>query len=284
MRTYLSRFPSLLDAAGFLSIAGIRQVALKRFIRQQKRDEAHDSHSLAPGDIVRPLPRIIWIYWAQGESDAPEIVRFCIESWRTRNPGWTVHVLDRQSEHHHVDMADVSNDIRLIRRADILRLRLLHNHGGLWVDATTYCHRPLDDWLPLMMGAGFFMFSRPGPDRMIANWFIAAEPSNDAIGRLERYSTAYWATFKKDGPFYFAQHYMFEWLTWRNKASRLAWSLMPRLPATSALVVQQALSRPSLWPVARDVLARGWPISKLNHKRPFDRARLEALFAEAAPS
>jgi hypothetical protein len=277
---FLSRFPSLPDAIGFLSVAGMRHLQLTHFIRERKRDEAWDSHSFAPGDIVRPLPRIVWIYWAQGEADAPDIVRFCIESWRSRNPGWTVHVLDRETEHLHADMTDVSPDIRIVRRADLLRLRLLRDHGGVWADATAYCHRPLDDWLPLLMSAGFFMFSRPGPDRLISNWFIAAEPGNSVIGRLEKYSSIYWAQSKYDGYFYFAQHYFFEWMTWRSRASRQAWSLMPRLPAASALMVQQAQGRSSLWPVAREVLARGWPVSKLNRKRAFDRTRIEALFTE----
>jgi mannosyltransferase OCH1-like enzyme len=41
------------------------------------------------------LPRVIWMLWLQGWHQAPELVRACAETWRRRNPGWTVRRLDR---------------------------------------------------------------------------------------------------------------------------------------------------------------------------------------------
>ena len=62
----------------------------------------------------------------------------------------------------------------------------------MWADATCYCLRPLDDWLPPNLGSGFFAFSRPGPDRMISNWFLAAEADNILMSRLYERMLSYW--------------------------------------------------------------------------------------------
>jgi hypothetical protein len=77
-------------------------------------------------------------------------------------------------------------------RADLLRLDLLAHHGGVWVDATSFCMRPLDDWLPANMDSGFFAFHQPGPDRIISNWFLAAVPGNVLVSRLFALMAAHW--------------------------------------------------------------------------------------------
>ena len=62
-------------------------------------------------------------------------------------------------------------------RANVLRMELLARHGGVWVDATCFCVRPLDEWLPAQMSSGFFAFARPARSRLLANWFLAARPT-----------------------------------------------------------------------------------------------------------
>lgn len=282
MRTYLSRFPGLLDAIGFPFVAGYRQLQLRRFVRQRKRDEAAGVHGLDVGDIARPLPRIIWTYWGQGLAEAPELIRFCVYSWQRHNPGWTIHVLDQANEHRFVDMTDVPPDLSFTKRSDILRLRLLQAHGGVWVDATVYCHRPLEHWLPMMMTAGFFMFHRAGPDRLIASWFIAAEVGNATIARWNDYVATYWSGSRSDGFFYFALHYLLNWAMIRHRDISRAFAAMPKIPATPALFAQRVGAYPALRPFAREALARGLPVSKLNRKRAFDRLDLERLFEEGA--
>ena len=42
--------------------------------------------------------------------------------------------------------------------SDLLRLYLLNKYGGVWVDSTNLCRRPLNDWLPSAASQGFFAF------------------------------------------------------------------------------------------------------------------------------
>lgn len=150
------------------------------------------------------IPRTIWFLWFQGLENAPYVVRKCHESWVTRNPAWRVVSLDEASlpEFASVDYSG-GNIGKLSRqhRADLLRLDLLAHHGGVWVDATCFCVQPLDDWLEPNTGSGFFAFHQPGPDRIMSNWFLAAEPGGLLVSRLFELMLAYWGdhSFRSDG-------------------------------------------------------------------------------------
>jgi hypothetical protein len=58
--------------------------------------------------------------------------------------------------------------------ANHLRVVLLRKYGGVWADASVYCHQPLDDWIYDLAPNGVFLFSNPAPSRPIANWFMAS--------------------------------------------------------------------------------------------------------------
>ena len=104
------------------------------------------------------------------------------------NPKWDVMALDEDSVRDHCPEKPVDDQIwQSLGRAhqsDLLRTQLLIEHGGVWMDPTVYCVRPLDDWLPQQMAGGVFVFQKPGRDRLISNWFIAAEPNNLLLRKL----------------------------------------------------------------------------------------------------
>jgi hypothetical protein len=141
------------------------------------------------------VPRTIWFLWFQGLDNAPYVVRKCHESWVARNPGWRVASLD-ETVLPKFASADYSTgniaDLRWSHRADLLRLDLLAHHGGVWVDASCFCVRPLDEWLAPNTKSGFFAFHRPGQDRIMSTWFMAAEPGNVLATRLFDRMLAYW--------------------------------------------------------------------------------------------
>lgn len=98
---------------------------------------------------------------ASGRSRGPRLVAQCLQTWRDHNPGWDVQVLDAATLPAEVTLDDLPDDISLQALSDVLRLRLLRRYGGVWVDATAYCVRPLDDWLPPRLSSGFFAFTLP---------------------------------------------------------------------------------------------------------------------------
>jgi hypothetical protein len=138
------------------------------------------------------VPRRIYILWLQGFADAPEVVRACARSWRERNPRWTVVELDETNvaEHLSTPLPIDRTTMTTQAYADVVRTALLAEHGGVWADATCFCVRPLDDWLP-MATARFFAFSRPGRERLLSTWFLASAADSRLMrawaGRIREY-------------------------------------------------------------------------------------------------
>jgi hypothetical protein len=153
-------------------------------------------------ETKRTVPKTIWFLWFQGLDKAPYVVRKCHESWVTKNPGWQVVTLDDEvlpryasADYHAGNLASMS----IQHRSDLTRLDLLSRHGGVWTDATCFCGQPLDEWFWRSIGSGFFAFDRPGPDRLISSWFLAAEPKNILVSRLYDRMLAYWGDHKLQG-------------------------------------------------------------------------------------
>lgn len=140
------------------------------------------------------LPKIIWFLWLQGLGKAPLVVKECYESWLKHNPDWQLILLDENNISNHIDLPDYSRKNNITKQAysDILRINLLAKYGGVWADATCFCVKPLDEWLPEYITTGFFAFERPGPDRMISSWFIASAKYNYITSTYKNKVNAYW--------------------------------------------------------------------------------------------
>jgi len=178
--------------------------------------------------LPRPVPRTIWIYWGQGLDQAPDIVRTCVASWQRMNPGWNVQVLSNDTISTYLNPDDYSNALSLVNLSDLLRLRLLRDHGGVWADATSYCTKPLDDWLLPLMSAGFFCFTAPIKGRTMANWFLASEKGGLIADRLSAAADDYWQG-RDAANDYFWFHYMLDWLLLTDRRFRRRWRAMPKL-------------------------------------------------------
>ena len=114
----------------------------------------------------------------------------------SNNPSWAIEVLDgTQVESIRSSLplsATKFEKLSIAHQSDLLRTKLLIDNGGVWIDSTVWLNASLDDWLPSVMDAGVFFFSRPGRDRMISNWFIAAEQKNELLQTLLKELCAYW--------------------------------------------------------------------------------------------
>ncbi|MCG0638143.1 polysaccharide biosynthesis protein [Lactiplantibacillus plantarum] len=96
--------------------------------------------------------KIIWIFWWQGISNAPVIVKMCIKSVIDNNKAATIIIIDKNNIKKYADLPNyiyekvASGIISLTQLSDILRWNLLSNYGGLWMDSTLYNIRALPDY------------------------------------------------------------------------------------------------------------------------------------------
>jgi hypothetical protein len=217
-----------------------------------------------------PLPKIIWINWFQGWQSAPELVQACRRSWEVLNPDWEVRALSNCTLNK---WSDLSREFPFLRQgwyspqvvSDLLRISLLSNHGGVWVDATLLATKPLNSWLPDVLKNGFFAFSRGDSVRMLANWFLATTPSNLVINEWKHFVIDYWSNREVEDH-YFWMHEQFG-CAYRNSSSvRKCWDSVIRLQATERTILQRRLSETCSEQDRLRILGEYGPVEKLTHK------------------
>lgn len=249
-------------------------------------------------NLDNTLPKKIWFLWLQGLENAPLLVQKCYESWVENNHGWEVVLLDEQSISNY--MPAVSKSVTRQALSDILRINLLAAYGGVWVDATCYCNRPLDEWLYAHLQSGFFAFDKPGPDRMISSWFLAAEKYNYLVAtycnkvnrywsenpamqyiedsrrkklnkRLQRMKRQIWFSklttrILKVYP-YFWFHYLFEQIYLHDDNFKAIWDATPKLSADPPdNITNEKLYAPLDHEIKELIDAKKRPVYKLTYK------------------
>lgn len=252
------------------------------------------------------MTKILWTYWHQGWPNAPDVVSLCLKSWLVHNPDWRIEPLDAETVRNHIEMKDVDvdrPDISLQKRSLFIRLELLRRYGGVWADATLYCRKPLDSWLPQHLDTGFFAFRDPGPDRMASSWFLASTPdcpllvklsdafialfrdyifvnqddaaTQDLISRLHPYvsqdhqGTLFWTSdfalqYLKALP-YFVFHYLFNRLVLTDPEFGRMWAMSRSLPAAGPHRLQ-AMANGSTAEALAHIESSPAPVHKLNWK------------------
>ena len=223
--------------------------------------------------LVSPMRKVIWTLWFQGWDSAPNLVRACLESWKSHNADWEIRALDADNLQDFL-AADSDEVLRSIddgpldAKSDLIRIALLRKFGGVWVDATLYCLRPLDEWLPAVMQSGFFAFERPGPDRLLSSWFLATETNHRIITHWFDACQSYWHG-RTERHHYFWFHYLFEDIYKSQSIVKRLWDETPKisadLPHFMAPYAERLNSPPTLEDY-RVLHGDRTPVLKLTHK------------------
>lgn len=256
----------------------------------------------------------------QGLSEAPFLVKKCVESWERENPEWNVIFLDENNLDKYIDPGIFRQEknierLSLTKQSNLYRLQVLSEYGGVWADATTYCMKPLDDWIHGCTGSGFFVFYRPGRDRLLSTWFMVSEKGCPLTEKIkERYAsffiendfdnsrlriprfmltkilnrsvrtTRYWFA-----PFmtkvlriypYFVFHYMFERLIATDEECRYIWEKTKKISAGPPhRIARFGLYKPVDADLIEEIDAKKVPIYKLSWKKdPEDYSPSTALY------
>ena len=143
----------------------------------------------APQTSPSTLPRIVWVAWMQGWSEAPFLVQQVVKSIRFHNePLWNVRLVDASnlvrwlpSEPGQTSLWDSYHNLTM--NSDFVRMLLLAKYGGVWSDSTVLVLAPYDDWLPAATTAGRFFAFNGEFKTYYSSWFMAAH-SGSVIMRL----------------------------------------------------------------------------------------------------
>lgn len=133
-----------------------------------------------------PVPKTIWTYVRP--TDDPARVERCVASWKRYHPTFRIHVLTEETYQGYV--SQIPRELNYSQRGAhhhpvfrdtfscLLRLYLLAEYGGVWLDPDVELKRPLDRWL----------FEHPAPfagvcigeslPPVIDTWLIACVQGN----------------------------------------------------------------------------------------------------------
>lgn len=98
------------------------------------------------------IPKMIWVFWWQGELEMPSVIKECYRSILRNANGRQVILLDHNNYKDYVKLPDYIlrkvNDgiISKTHFSDLLRVCLLKEYGGLWIDAAIFVTKPIPQY------------------------------------------------------------------------------------------------------------------------------------------
>ena len=135
------------------------------------------------GVNILPIPKYIWTFW--DSSSVPDLPKKCMEGWKRLNPDHQVTVITPQNIHNCIRSPVPSNYYKLSSQAksDWVRLAILAEKGGIWMDSTVILTASLDyiHNTQLKFKSEGFMYYLDGWTKLenspiLESWFIASVP------------------------------------------------------------------------------------------------------------
>ena len=167
--------------------------------------------------------RKVWTCWLQGFDKAPAMVKACQDSMRRYITDREIIQLTYENYKDYVTLPE--HIVRKFERgqippalfADLLRLEVLIQYGGTWMDASMLCTDPglmaKDSWLQEIMDCDLFMFQalRKGDSRFYgtSNWFITARCGSLLLMVLRDVLTEYWRDYSVTLDYYMFHDFFF---------------------------------------------------------------------------
>lgn len=140
-------------------------------------------------NIAQSIPRIIWTYWH--ELPAPKMVELCQKNWRQYASNHEIRLINKATIGKWITpekIPEYFHTLPAYRQADWLRLQLLAQYGGIWVDASIIMTQDLD-WVHKIQlqekteYVGFYihLYTNRLNKPIIENWFMAAVAGSNFI-------------------------------------------------------------------------------------------------------
>jgi len=150
--------------------------------------------------------RTVWICWLQGLENAPDLVKACVNSVKQNLKDFKIVILtednisDYVSFPKHIMEKYKKGIISRTHFSDILRVALLAQYGGLWIDSTVLCTD--GDFADYIIKLPIFAYKVMNLDRndeeaiVCSSWLISARSHNPILMLTRDLVYEYWKTHK----------------------------------------------------------------------------------------
>ena len=186
--------------------------------------------------ITVETPETIWQFWDNpAGKTTPEIVKSSLASVEKFKGNFERKILNNATLENYSDLPGFVLDkfkkgqIDYTHFSDLLRLNLLKNHGGIWLDATGY----MTDFVPkYILEEDFFVFLTGElthfPYSFMQSCFIRAKKGSFLCDAWYEMSVDYWKKENKKLE-YFQIHLMFKALVEQNLTAKKLFAEMPHV-------------------------------------------------------
>lgn len=214
--------------------------------------------------------RTAWVCWFQGIESAPMVVKQCYASIKKWLADWKIILITSENYADYVSLPAFivqkwqSGLISNTHFSDILRLQLLVEHGGLWLDATTMLTGEIPSYV---LQGDLFVFHNGWMDEEMINmasWFIySACPQNKLLAETLSLLYAYWEKYNYIKN-YFLTHMLFRIVSDHNHE---LWEAIPYFNQIDNHLLMNELQKP-FDPQRVEQIKALTPIHKLTYKLP----------------
>ncbi len=153
-------------------------------------------------------PKVIWWCWLQGLEKAPNIVKACHRSLLKYLKDYEIRIIDSENWNQYIQLPDYiverwnKKQIPPALFPDLLRLQLLIEYGGSWIDSTVLCTGFSTQETQIAqkyLEAPLFIFQYTPEGTTtnisISNWFISAYSNNEVLMAVRDMLFAYWKDY-----------------------------------------------------------------------------------------
>lgn len=155
----------------------------------------------------------IWFCWLQGIENAPKLVKICYQQLVTLFPDKKIVVITAENYEVYTEFPEfIINKWKMgiitnTHFSDLIRIELLYNHGGTWIDSTVYF---TDNNIPtVFFEADLFFFQKLKPGRdgsrvSMSSWFLTVKKKSYIISKTRELLFSYWSRTN-----YLVDYYLF---------------------------------------------------------------------------
>lgn len=208
----------------------------------------------------------VWCCWFQGEDEAPLIVKKCIKSIRKQFEGKKIIFISEQNMFNYINFPDFiikkykKGIISKAHLSDLLRLELLINYGGIWIDSTCFCTKKPD----YVFNIPLFVFKtkdKNEPGICCQNWFLASEKNEPILTLTRDLLYEYWKKNNKAINYFI--FYFF--ITLASEKYIKEWNDIPWYPDINCFILEREIF--NTYSDERFDLIKKWSdIHKLSYK------------------
>lgn len=169
----------------------------------KKFSQVLNSFSYNESEIIHEQNKTIWFLWLQGIENAPPLVQKCYESVKKNFHSYKINLLTSENMLSFAKIPDFIIEkwkkgiITNTHFSDLLRVYLLEQHGGIWIDATVFVTGkiPVD-----IETSDFFVFQslKPGRDgkaTFISSWFMKSTANHPIVKFTRILLEEYWKKY-----------------------------------------------------------------------------------------